>query len=126
MFSEHYDFSCTPYWQIKVKSRKVKSRNTILIHWLWSKSTIKTPERCHVKFIFNFEHIQQINIIFLLLTLYMLWVGYRKKLTKQLTCALSNRAVSLKHVHVAWVCQHGLNKPKTIKSNVHMIIVAGL
>ena len=31
---------------------------------LWSKSTIKEPERCHAVFIFNFEHIQQINLIF--------------------------------------------------------------
>ena len=33
---------------------KVQSRNTILIHWLWSKSTIKTPKRCHIVFSFNF------------------------------------------------------------------------
>ena len=31
---------------------------------MWSKSTIKTPELCHAAFIFNFEHIQQINLIF--------------------------------------------------------------
>ena len=43
---------------------KVKSRNTILICGLWSKSTIKTPELCNAVFIFNFEHIQQINLIF--------------------------------------------------------------
>ena len=49
---------------------KVKNSNTILIWWLWSKSTIKTPELFHDVFIFNFEHIQQINpIFFLLLTL---------------------------------------------------------
>ena len=35
---------------------------------LWSKSTIKTPEQYHAVFIFNFEHIQQINLILLLLT----------------------------------------------------------
>ena len=91
---------------------KVKSRNTILIYWLWSKSTIKTPERCHVVFSFNFEHIQQINLIFSLLTLNMyLLVGHSMKFTKQLNCLLSNRAVSLKQVHVAWVSQHGLNNP---------------
>ena len=33
---------------------------------LWSKSTTKTPERCHAVFIFNFEHIQQINLFFLI------------------------------------------------------------
>ena len=43
---------------------KVKNRNNILICWLWSKSTIKTPDLCHAVFIFNFEHIQQINLIF--------------------------------------------------------------
>ena len=90
---------------------KVKNRNTTLLYWLWSKSTIKTPERCHVVFSFNFEHIQQINLIFSLLTLNMyLSVGHRIKFTKQLKCTLNNRAVSLKHVHVAWVSQHGLNK----------------
>ena len=30
---------------------------------------MKTPERCHAVFIFNFEHIQQNNQFFLLLTL---------------------------------------------------------
>ena len=91
---------------------KVQSRNTILIYWLWSKSTIKTPERCHVVFSFNFEHIQQINLIFSLLTLKMyLSVGHRIKFTKQSKCTLNNRAVSLKHVHVAWVSLHGLNNP---------------
>ena len=89
---------------------KVKSRNTILIYWLWSKSATKTPERYHVVFSFNFEHIQQINQIFSLLTLNMyLSVGHRIKFTKQLKGTLSNRAVSLKHVHVAWVSQHVLN-----------------
>ena len=48
---------------------KVKNRNTIFIYWLWSKLTIKTPELCHAIFIFNFEHIQQMKLIFLLLTL---------------------------------------------------------
>ena len=47
---------------------KVENRNTILLRWLWSKSTIKTPELCHAVFIFNIEHIPQINLIFLLLT----------------------------------------------------------
>ena len=63
---------------------KVKSRNTILTCWLWSKSATKTPEQCHAVFIFNFEHIQQINLIFLLLTLDMyLSVGHRTKSTKK-------------------------------------------
>ena len=47
---------------------KVKNKNTILIYWLQSKSTIKKPEICHTGFVFNFEHIQQINLILLLLT----------------------------------------------------------
>ena len=42
---------------------KVENRNTILLRWLRSKSTIKTPELCHAVFIFNFEHIQQVNLI---------------------------------------------------------------
>ena len=50
---------------------KVKSRNTIFTCRLWSKSTIKAPELCYAVFIFNFEHIQQINLTFLLLTLNM-------------------------------------------------------
>ena len=64
---------------------------------LWSKSTIKTPERCHAVFIFNFEHIQQINLFLLLLTLNMyLSVGHRIKSTKNLKCTLDNGVVSLK------------------------------
>ena len=64
---------------------------------LWSKSTIKTPEQCHAVFIFNFEHIQQINLIFLLLTLNMyLSVVGRIKFTKKLKCRLTNRVVYLK------------------------------
>ena len=91
---------------------KVKSRNTILISWLWSKSTIKTPELCYAVFIFNFKHIQQINLIFLLLTLNMyLSVGHRMKSAKQLKCALNIKTVSLKHVHVTWVNQHGWHNP---------------
>ena len=103
---------------------KVKSINTILICWLWSKSTIKTSERCHTAFIFNFEHIQQINLILLLLPLNMYCsVRHRIKSTKQRQCTFSNRAVALKHVHVIWVSQHGLNNTQTIESNVHMIVV---
>ena len=40
------------------KVKRVKSRKTILIRRLWS------PELCHAAFIFNFEHTQQINLIF--------------------------------------------------------------
>ena len=87
-----------------------------------SKPAAKTPERCHAVFIFNFEHIQQINLIFLLLTLDMyLSVGNRIKSIKKLKCALNNRAVSLKHVVtcnindvislVTCVSRHGLNNP---------------
>ena len=53
-------------------------------------------------------------------------VGHRIKLTKQFKCTLNDRTVSLKHVHVAGVNQHGLNNPWIIESNVHMIIVTGL
>ena len=77
---------------------KVKSTPTILICWLRSKSTIKTPKLCHAVFIFNFVHIQKINQIFLLITLNMfLSVGHRMKSAKWLSCALNNKAVSLKH-----------------------------
>ena len=59
------------------------------------KSAVETPELCHAVFICNFEHIQQINLIFLLLTLNMyLSVGHKIKFAKQLMCALNNRAVS--------------------------------
>ena len=57
-FSEHYDLFFTPYRQILVKSRK-----TILICWLWSKSTIKTKEPWHAVFIFKLEHMHN-NLIF--------------------------------------------------------------
>ena len=71
----------------------------------------KTKERWHAVFIFKLEHLY-INLIFLLLTLNMhLSVGHRIKSTKQLKCTLKNRAVSLKHVPVTWVKQHGLNNP---------------
>ena len=81
---------------------KVKSRNAILICWVWSRSTINTPKRCHTVFTFNFEHIQQINQFVFLLNLNMyLSVGYRIKSTKQLKCTLNNGVVSLKHVHEA-------------------------
>ena len=59
---------------------------------------------------FNFKHIQQINLIFLLLTLKMyLSVGHRMKFVKQLKCTLNNKAVSLKHVYVTWASQHVLD-----------------
>ena len=88
----------------------VKSRITIITYWLWSKSTIKTPEQYHVVFSFNFEHNQQINLIFSLLILNMyLSFGHRIIFTKQIKCILSNRVSSLKHVHVVWVSQHVLN-----------------
>ena len=77
------------------KVKRVKSRKTILTRRLWSR------ELCHAAFIFNFEHIQQINLIFLLVTLNMyLSVGHWIKSTKQLKFKLNNNAVSLKHAHV--------------------------
>ena len=57
VFSEHYDF---------LSHRTDRYYIDML---LWSKLTIKTQERCHAVFIFNFQHIQQINLILLLLTL---------------------------------------------------------
>ena len=106
---------------------KVKSRNTILTCWLWSKSTINTPERCYAVFTFNLKHIQQINQIFVSLTLNMyLSVGHKIKSTKQLNYTLNNGVVSLKHVHETLISQHDLNNPKTIESNMRMIIVTGL
>ena len=52
----------------------------------------KTPERFHGVFRFNFEHIQQINLIFLLLNLDMyLSVGHRIKSTKKIKCTLNNK-----------------------------------
>ena len=90
---------------------------------VWSKSATKTPEWCHAVFIFNFEHIQQIDLIFLLLTLDMyLSVWHRIESTKKLKitkCTLNNRTVSLKYVAtgnindaislVTCVSRHGLN-----------------
>ena len=59
----------------------------------------KNTRTSHAVFIFNSEHIQQINLISLLLTLNMyLSVGHKIKSTKQIKCTLNNRAVSLKHV----------------------------
>ena len=43
---------------------KVKSTKTILICWLWSKSTIKTKEQWHAVFIFKREHMHMILIFF--------------------------------------------------------------
>ena len=54
-------------------------------------------------------------------------VGHRIKSTNQLKCTLNNMAVSLKHVHLTGVSQHGLLiNSQTIESNVHMIIVTGI
>ena len=105
---------------------KVKSKSTILTCWLRSKSATKTPERCHAVFIFNFEHIQQINLICLLLTLDMYFsVWCRIESTKKLKCTLNNRTVYPISL-VSCVSRHGLNNPYTIESNVHMIIVTEL
>ena len=69
----------------------------------------------------------QMNLFFLLLTLNMyLSVGNGIKSTKQLKCILNNMAVSLKHVHLTGVSQHGLINSQTIESNVHMIKVTGI
>ena len=70
----------------------------------------------------------QMNLFFLLSTLNMyLSVGHGVKSTEQLKCTLDNMAVSLKHVHLTGVSQHGLLiNSQTIESNVHMIIVTGI
>ena len=55
---------------------------------------------------FNFEHIKQINLIFLLLIFNMYSsVGHKIKSTKQLNGIFNIRAISLKHValYVTWV-----------------------
>ena len=85
---------------------KVKRRNTLLICWLWSTSTVKTPELCH-------KYIQQINLFFLLLLTLKIYlsVGQKMKFAKQLKCTLNNKSVSLKHVHITWANQHGLHNP---------------
>ena len=53
-------------------------------------------------------------------------VGHKIKSTKQLNYTLNNGVVSLKHVHETLKSQHDLNNPKTIESNMRMIIVTGL
>ena len=69
----------------------------------------------------------QMNLFFLFLTLNMyLSVGHGVKSTKQLKCTLNNRAVSLKHVDLTGVSQHGLINSQTIESDMHMIIVTGI
>ena len=69
----------------------------------------------------------QMNLFFLLSTLNMyLSVGHGVKSTEQLKCTLDIMAVSLKHVHLTGVSQHGLINSQTIESNVHMIIVTGI
>ena len=66
-----------------------------------STSTIKVPELYHAVLIFIFEHMQQINLICLLLTLNMyLSVGHGMKFAKQLKCTFSKKVVPLKHIHV--------------------------
>ena len=76
----------------------------------WLKSAIKTQERCHAVFIFNFEHIQQINLIFLLLTLNMYFsVGHRIKSTKKLNFTLKNGVASLK------TCTNNMSKSTWFK-----------
>ena len=53
-------------------------------------------------------------------------VGHGIKSTKQLKGTLNNRAVSLKHVDLTGVSQHGLINSQTIESDMHMIIVTGI
>ena len=54
---------------------KVSNRNTRTRHRIYSKLTIKIPERRHYRrpgvFIVNFEHISHLALMFLLLTLNM-------------------------------------------------------
>ena len=52
---------------------KVNNRNTRTRYEIYSKLTVKTPERrqwyCSGVFIVNFEHISHLNLVFLMLTL---------------------------------------------------------
>ena len=85
---------------------------------------MKTPERCHAVFIFNFEHIQQNNQIFFIVNFDMyLSNGQRMESTKRLKRTLNNGVVFFKHVHVTSISQHGWKNPEAIESNVHIIIV---
>ena len=55
---------------------KLTKENQNRVCEIWSKLTIKIPERCHWRrsgiFIVNFEHISHLVLVFLLLTLNML------------------------------------------------------
>ena len=60
-------------------------------------SNKNTRTLCHAVFIFIFEHIRQINLIFLLVILNIyLPVGHKMKYIKQRKYTLNNRAVSSK------------------------------
>ena len=76
----------------------------------WYADCGQGQEWCHAAFTFSSEHIQQINQIFLLLTLIMhLSAGHRIKSTKLLKCTLNNGlVVFLKDVHEISTSQHGL------------------
>ena len=54
---------------------KAKSRKTILIYWLWSKSIIKTKEQWHAVFIFKLEHMH-INLIFFIVNFAHVFVSW--------------------------------------------------
>ena len=54
---------------------KVKSRKTILICWLWSKSTTKTKEQWHAVFIFKLGHMR-INPIFFIVNFEHVFVSW--------------------------------------------------
>ena len=69
-----YIQNCTPY-PASIYLLKVNNRNTRTSCEICSKLTIKTPERRYLRhsgeFIFNFEHISHLVLVFLLLTLNM-------------------------------------------------------
>ena len=68
---------------------KVNNRNTTTRYEIYSKLTIKTPERQHWRgsgvFIVNFEHVSHLVLVFLLLILNMqlpAWLRLQKALTQ--------------------------------------------
>ena len=61
---------------------KVNNRNTRTRCEIYSKLTIKTPERRSGAFIMNFEHISHLVLVFLLLTLSRYMPAESKKFRK--------------------------------------------
>ena len=90
---------------------KVNNRNTRARCQIYSKLTIKTPERRHWcrsgVFIVNFEHISHLVPVFLLLTMNMqlpAWVGYRNGASSECSTVLLN---VLLYVQLKILCPGG-------------------